>query len=273
MANKLTTLMTIAGSDPMGGAGIQSDIRVGSRMGLHVCSAITAITAQNSKGFTDLCPVAPNILEAQIHAIVEDVIPDAIKIGMLGSVENMKVVSEALKKQRAKEIPVVIDPIFFSTIDEKCLVENGETLSLGKLYNDLLFPYATVITPNLQELNLILSNYTCSSDKIKDLRKNINCKNVIVTNYDSSEEKISDYFFTEKDIFIEKHDKVSCLNLHGTGCCYSTLLGVYLALGYPIRDAFISATNEMSSIIENSCYYRLGKSTYGPLNINNYLHK
>lgn len=274
MSSKIPTLLTIAGSDPMGGAGIQADIRTASSLGLHVLTAITAVTSQNSKSFSRLGVVSGDCLYSQLNAILEDVTPDAIKIGMVGSVENFEVI-ENLLKNLSSEIPVVIDPVLSSSIGNKKLVDNlGSKKQIGDIYKLSIFPYATVITPNEQECKLIggIDNIDLKriSDDPKAYLEKLNVKNAIITGTDPGADELTDILVTPIEVTEKSHSKIDCKNLHGTGCVFSTFIASYLGLGYSLTEAFSLSSERISKIISESSNYSLGISSYGPLNINRY---
>lgn len=250
MPKKLKTLLSIAGSDPVGGAGIQADIKAGTRVGVHVMTVITAVTSQNSKGIQDLGILPNRIVKTQIDSILEDVLPDAVKIGMIGSYENALVIEDFLNTL-SENIPVVIDPVLTASADHNNLFKEE---SLLNFYVDNLFPLATVITPNFKEFNTLNSLKT---------------ESYIITGIED-DENINDILYSPEGKIEISHKKISCINLHGTGCTFSSLLASYLALGYPLNKAFQMASQTIHEIIFDSMDYKLGTSEYGPLNINKY---
>ena len=277
MPQKLTSILSIAGSDPCGCAGIQADIRAGVACGLHVMTAITAITAQNSYGVSYLWAVDHNMLSRQLEAIIEDVTPDAIKIGMIGSIQNGEIISSFIKSFD-HEIPIVIDPVMSASSggDLSSVASKDQMI---KFYQEILFPQATVVTPNLTEADLFL-NYNNKEEKLSNhekaslLLRILNCNSLILKGGHSESEIITDLLADRFDnaitILESSHPKLDCKNLHGSGCCYSSILASYLALGFPLHDAFIKTSKKISDIIAWSCDYSLGNSSYGPLNLNNY---
>lgn len=249
MAERLHSVLSIAGSDPTGGAGIQADIRTGSLMGCHVLTAITAVTAQNSKGVSKIMTVSPGMLREQLDDIIEDVTPNAIKIGMVGSADNIKEIFFFLSRLNS-EMPIVVDPVLKSTAGDFLLNDGSDIL---KAYHRYLFPLATVITPNRYEAEMIGKEYP-----------------MVIKGGDTTESCIEDILTVDGKVLSYRHQKIDSINLHGTGCVYSTLLASYLALGRTLTQAFMDASVKMSEIISRSTGYRLGASGYGPLNINNY---
>ena len=225
---------------------------MGDFLGIHVLTAITAVTAQNSKGISKLGILPPSMLKDQLNAVKEDVIPDAIKIGMIGSIENASVIDSFLSSV-SSDIPVVIDPVLSASADQNHLFSNENILDI---YKNNLFPRATVITPNQDEAPFVLS--------CKDLNA------VILKGGHKSGEIIEDKLLIKGKTLSFTHPKLSCQNLHGTGCVFSTLLACFLASGNSVEDAFYRASEEMTGIIARSDKYLLGRSKYGPLNVNNY---
>lgn len=260
MPSYLKTLLTIAGSDPLGGAGIQCDIRCGSSLGVHVLTAITAVTSQNSTGMVNLGVLDSKILKSQLDAILVDTMPDAIKIGLIGSIENLSVIVDFLNGL-SKNIPVVLDPILKISADHHpSFHPNTSNEYLDSLVKYLI-PLCSLVTPNLEEYEILKSRGGDFPD---------NCKTLITKGGHSGAKEITD-FLISKDLTLEKkHRKVECKNLHGTGCAFSSFLASYLALGYSLKDAFLLTSDKLFEIIENSVNYSLGSSDYGPLNINKY---
>jgi hydroxymethylpyrimidine/phosphomethylpyrimidine kinase len=147
--SKICTVLTIAGSDPIGETGIQSDLKTISAFGLYGMSVITALTAQNTQGIQSVNPVAPEIVAAQLDSIFSDVMPDCVKIGMLAEEEIVEVVAEKLRQYQPKL--VVLDPVMVSARGQELLSEAGRRLMVEKL-----FPMVTVLTPNLPEVKELM---------------------------------------------------------------------------------------------------------------------
>ncbi|MCH5241631.1 MAG: hydroxymethylpyrimidine/phosphomethylpyrimidine kinase [Muribaculaceae bacterium] len=269
MTKKIKSLLSIAGSDPMGGAGIQADIRAGNAMGFHVVTGVTAITVQNSKGIFNVTPIETHILKAQLDKILEDCHPDAIKIGMIGNVSNFIEVGNFLSNVHA-EIPVVIDPVLSVSADGGPLFTGSSRGEIAILYKKYIFPHSTVATPNNSELKALLNKKRINFEDYKEILKACDINNLIVKGGDQLNKVINDNLITYQGVTTFSHPKVKCKNLHGTGCTYSTLLACYLALGNNMYEAYMSTNKKMMEIINNSCQYNLGTSNNGPLNINKY---
>lgn len=269
MSSKLRTLLSIAGSDPTGGAGIQADIRAGISLGLHVMTAVTAVTSQNSKGFYQIGAVPQDLLRSQLNSITKEVKPDAIKIGMIGSIQNIITLSDVLKSLPS-DIPVVIDPVMKASADGNALLNDNDVSSVIGLYKSLLFPYATVVTPNMDEMSLLIDNQQWNKEEPTAILNILHTRGVILKGGHSREFEIEDMLITSDAFFINRHYHLDCKNLHGTGCVYSSILASYLALGYKIEEAFQLTSSKLYKIISLSQNYILGDSNYGPLNINKY---
>ena len=269
MVTPLKTILSIAGSDPTGGAGIQADIRAGNSLGLHVSTVLTAVTAQNSYGVFNLGVVKSELVEEQLSAVFEVVRPDAIKIGMTGSVQNLLAIVSFLKKN-ASDIPIVTDPVLKASADGKTLVNDDNLEKLLEAYRGHLFPISTAVTPNWEELKLLSGLEPLSMLELKRAAKKINVSNLILTGFEINKDVITDLFVGEYMLMEKPKHKLNCQNLHGTGCTFSTLMAAYLALGDPIHIAFSKASEKMEEIISKSCGYKFGNSNYGPLNVNNY---
>lgn len=270
MIRQLKTILSIAASDPMGGAGIQADIKAASIMGLHVVTAVTAVTVQNSKRFYDTGAVSPDILITQLKTIFEDVKPDVIKIGMLGSFENGEIVADFLRKY-CLGIPIVVDPIFSPTVTNNSFYNSIDNAKEYKeLYIDKIFPYALVATPNFKELVTLIDSPLESVHLNVSLLKCLNISSLIVTGLEQEDKTLKDILIERNKIREVKHDKIECENTHGTGCVFSSLLASYLALGNDLEDAFKKTSKQIYEIINMSRNYNLGDSHYGPLNVTNY---
>lgn len=279
MKRELTTILSIAGSDCTGGAGIQADIRAAAANGVFTMTAVTAVTAQNSHGVSAVYPVPPSILEAQLNDILEDVRPDAIKIGMLGSCENGETIARVLKNYRG--IPVVIDPVMSSSAGGDLNSSTGQIL---ELYLSKLFPIATVVTPNLIESELFLKQTTAKggADSIEEfagsLLRLFRSEAVVLKGGHSSGDILTDTLAYRSESGIVRFKtfcsrRISCKNLHGTGCVYSSLLASELAKGRDLSRAFTNASAMIKEFISDSTGYDFGSSDYGPLNTNDYSTK
>ena len=276
MSEKLITLLAIGGSDPCGGAGIQADIRAGVSLGLHIATAITSVTVQNSSGLKKTGQLNSSLLKEQLEAISEDVFPNAVKIGMIGSLENGKVISEFISSL-PDEVPIVVDPVLSASAGGILSSSSLEELML--LYQNDIIPYCTAVTPNIEEGRLFLQFNERKTNKSPEALSSEllgiwNCNAVILKGGHGEDKIITDYIADNFDgvsvISKTSHPRLDCNNLHGTGCVFSSFLASYLALGFPLIEAFMKTSNKMYEVIRRSGNYSFGKTNYGPLNINEY---
>lgn len=231
----MKTVLTIAGSDSSGGAGIQADIKTITMHGCYAMSAVTAITAQNTVGVRAVQVISPDILKDQIDAVFEDIPPDAVKIGMVSTSEQAEVIAGCLKVHRARNI--VLDPVMVAT--------SGAELSGAKTMQTmqtLLFPMAAVITPNIPEAEVLSgigietnSDLCSAACKLHDMYRTA----VLIKggHHIRKQNNANDL------LWIEEHGKWICdsrvdnPNTHGTGCTLSSAIACCLAMGDTLEDA------------------------------------
>ncbi len=244
-------VLSIAGSDSGGGAGIQADLKAFARCGVHGMTAITALTAQNTTGVTGIHPVPPEFIVEQVRAVHADIGVDAVKIGMLGTVEIVRAVREAL--EIVGEVPIVIDPVMVS--------ESGAVLlddaARRAIVHELL-PLATVITPNLPEARVLAGEEARAArggaadepaawarieagdrDDVRDLARalhDLGPQAVVITG--GHRDEIVDVFFDGHDFHSLTGERYPDGAAHGSGCTHSSALAAHLALGYtPLQAA------------------------------------
>lgn len=232
---------TIAASDSGGGAGVQADIKTFFDLGVHGCSAITGITAQNTKGVVELEATNGKLLSSQLQVLAEDLWPDVIKIGVLPSVECVQAVIDLL--QNKKNTFVIYDPVLAPTSGEH--FSDQETLDALRL----LLPYIDLLTPNIPEaerLTGITINGTgtqlSAAEKIRDLGVTA----VLLKGGHSNTDYCQDYFLSHQQSFWLTQEKQDTLHSHGTGCVLSSAIAAFMALGKPLRDAVVLANAYVS---------------------------
>ena len=260
---KYNTVLTIAGSDSGGGAGIQADIKAISAMGCFASSAITAITAQNTLGVDAVHPVPLDILAAQIDAVLSDIGTDAIKIGMLHSAEVVSLVANKIEQYGITN--VVLDPVMVSTSGHRLIeIEAIEVLK------QRLIPLARVITPNLPEAE-ILSGCTITAQQefpqIATLLSHNNRTSVLLKAGHLNGDTLTDYFYNAEDgsMTLLPSKRVDTRNTHGTGCTLSSALAAALARGESLTEAAISAKRYIEQAIITGAKYDIGHG-HGPVN-------
>ena len=258
-----TRVMTIAGSDSGGGAGIQADIKTISALGGFATSAITAITAQNTVGVTAVHPIPLEILDAQINAILADIGTDAVKIGMTHSREVIEIIVNTLNKYNITNI--VVDPVMVATSGDKLIQEEA----IAAL-QELLLPKARIITPNIPEAEILLRKKITSQSQLPEMARELSLnKNVSVFLKAGhlSDDTLTDILYdAESDIIVELTSKrVYSQNTHGTGCTLSSALATELAKGKSITEAAKAAKDYINSAIVSGVNYEIGKG-HGPVN-------
>ena len=260
---KYNTVLTIAGSDSGGGAGIQADIKAISAMGCFASSAITAITAQNTLGVDAVHPVPLDILAAQIDAVLSDIGTDAIKIGMLHSAEVVSLVADKIERYGITN--VVLDPVMVSTSGHKLIEDNAIEIMKNRL-----IPLARVITPNLPEAE-ILSGCTITAQQefpqIATLLSHNNSTSVLLKAGHLNGDTLTDYFYNAEDgsMTLLPSKRVDTRNTHGTGCTLSSALAAALARGESLTEAAISAKRYIEQAIITGAKYDIGHG-HGPVN-------
>jgi hydroxymethylpyrimidine/phosphomethylpyrimidine kinase len=238
---QVPAVLSIAGSDSGGGAGIQADLKAFARCGVHGMTAITAITAQNTVGVEAVEAVPPEMILAQVGAVAEDIGVDAVKVGMLGTVETVDAVVEALGL--VGEVPVVLDPVMVSESGAVLLDADARAALVERL-----LPLATVVTPNIPEA-MALSG-AGERDSQEDLAREVLAlgpRAVVVTGGHS--ERLVDLFFDGREsaeIVGERHSSGAA---HGSGCTHSSALAAFLAHGQTPLEAARKAREIASAAV------------------------
>jgi hydroxymethylpyrimidine/phosphomethylpyrimidine kinase len=225
-------LLTIAGSDSGGGAGIQADLKAFARCGAHGMSAITAITAQNTVAVTDVYPLPREAIVAQVRAVAEDIGVDAVKIGMLGTSETIAAVEQAL--DLIGDVPIVLDPVMVAESGARLLDEDAEDALRRRL-----LPRVTVVTPNLPEARALAEGGRAAANtEPADLARAIHAlgpANVVVTG--GHREQAIDTFFDGERLVELPGERYPEGAAHGSGCTHSSALAAHLALGLDPLEA------------------------------------
>ena len=254
----MKTALTIAGSDSCGGAGIQADIKTMTMNGVYAMSAVTALTAQNTTGVRAIVNSTPEILKAQIDAVFEDIYPDAVKIGMVSSVELIKVIAERLIFFGAKNI--VVDPVMVATSGSS-LIGDG---AVDALKNKLL-PLARVITPNIPEAEVLSGIKILTPDDMikaaKIISDEFGC--AVLCKGGHSLNDANDLLYEKGDYKWFKGRRIDNPNTHGTGCTLSSAIASYLARGFDLSTSIIKAKEYITGALLDML--DLGKGS-GPLN-------
>lgn len=254
----MKNVLTIAGSDSCGGAGIQADLKTFSALGTYGMSVITAVTAQNTKGVVDVREMDIDIVREQIECLFEDIEIHGIKIGMVSSIEIIDEIGKCLKNRNAKNI--ILDPVMVSK--SGCHLLNPE--AKDKLIK-VLFPLSLIVTPNLFEAEVITGTKIETLEQMENAAKDIyamGAANVVVKGGHLSGDAIDVLYDGEGFKYI-KGTRIETKNTHGTGCTFSSAITAYVAKGYSIYDSVKLAKEYINGAIENSI--ELGKGV-GPTN-------
>ncbi|MDR2955685.1 MAG: bifunctional hydroxymethylpyrimidine kinase/phosphomethylpyrimidine kinase [Prevotella sp.] len=254
--------LSIAGSDPSGGAGIQADLKTFSACGCYGATVIVAVVDENTIGVTDVHPIPVPFVSGQIKSVLDDIGADAIKIGMLHSSELILSVKETLSKYDIKNI--VLDPVMVATSGDKLLQDEA----IETLKNELI-PFVRVITPNIPEAEILLGKKIHSQNElpaiVKDLSFGGKVSVLLKAGHLTEEELIDVFYNAETDEVIKLISRrIHTKNTHGTGCTFSSAIAAFLAHGLPLNDAIRHAKDYMNKAIIAGVEYEIGKG-HGPV--------
>ena len=263
MKKKYSRVLTIAGSDSGGGAGIQADIKTISAMGCFATSAITAITIQNTIGVQAVHPVPLHILAGQIDAVLSDIGADAIKIGMLHSAAVVKIVAEKIGEYGIRN--VVLDPVMVSTSGHRLIEVNAV-----EVIKEQLLPLARVVTPNVPEAEILIGRSIsgeCDFQKVaKELSDRYGVSVLLKAGHLSGDTLTDCFYHAEDDSFVWLPSKrVETKNTHGTGCTLSSAFAAALAKGMDLTTAAQTAKRYIGQAILSGAEYEIGHG-HGPVN-------
>lgn len=259
--HRYARVLSIAGSDSGGGAGIQADLKTFAALGCYGMTAITALTAQNTQGVTGIYPVPPEFLKAQLQAVIEDIGVDAVKIGMLHSPEIVRVVAWAIREYGLKR--VVLDPVMVATSGDRLI--QAETVDILRAE---LFPLVDVITPNLDEAALLLGrdlpDASALDEAAEDLRLQ-GARAVLLKGGHLRGEAVVDVLAEPGHPLLHlRSERIASRNVHGTGCTLSSAIAAHLALGLPLREAVQQARSYILDAIRGGAAVQTGRG-HGPL--------
>lgn len=251
-------VLTIAGSDSSGGAGIQADLKTMLAHGVFGMSAVTALTAQNTTGVRMVQEASPEFLAAEIDAVFEDIRPDAVKIGMVSSAALIRVIVERLHAHKAEHI--VVDPVMVATSGAK-LLQDSASLALQQE----LFPLAEVITPNIPELSALTGLTVDSRETMVQAARSLHAAAgvSVLAKGGHFGEDASDLLITADEEKWFAAPRIDNPNTHGTGCTLSSAIASNLAKGFPLTEAVGLAKSYLTGALLSGL--NLGKGS-GPLN-------
>ena len=267
---QIPKVLTIAGSDSGGGAGLQADLKVITALGGYGMSVITAITAQNTLGVTRIQDIDLDVIDAQIDAVISDIGVDIVKIGMLASPQIVRTVAKALRRHGVRRI--VLDPVLRATSGASL---GGDDTAQAIMTE--LFPMASLITPNMEEASLLLGRDISGPDDFKMAAQQLLAMGpqaVLIKggHLDATHTQITDFLMwkalEDDQVVIKekefKHYRVNTLNTHGTGCSLASAIATYLADGHDLSHAVAKAIAYVEAGLEAGRFLSIGEGP-GPL--------
>lgn len=255
-------VLSIAGSDPSGGAGIQADLKTISACGCFATTVVTAIVDENTVGVFGVHPVPVEFVKGQIKSVLDDIGTDAVKIGMLHSPELIRAVKDTLSPYGI--LNSVLDPVMVATSGDKLLQDEA----ISTLKNELI-PMMRVITPNIPEAEILsgkkISRQTDLPLVVRDLSCNGTVSVLLKAGHLSEDELVDVFYNAETDEIIElRSQRIATRNTHGTGCTFSSAVASFLAKQLPLNDAIRSAKEYINQAIIEGSAYEIGKG-HGPV--------
>ena len=263
-------VLTIAGSDSSGGAGIQADLKTFSALGVYGATAITAITAQNTLGVKSQFALDPKLVYEQIIAVIEDLNPSVVKIGMLSNEKIVETVAKALSHYKLK---IILDPVIVSSSGHRLLsLEAQETIK------ERLLPMSELITPNIPEI-IALTGMPVSTfeekEKAADYLLNLGVKSVLLKGGHEEGEIKTDFLFSRECKKTQSQspcqsqkfssETIETNNIHGTGCTLSSAIAAFVARGLSLEDSISEAKKYVTEAIRNAADIKIGHG-FGPVN-------
>ncbi len=262
---KYNIALTIAGSDPSGGAGMQADLKTFSALGVYGASAIVALVDENTQGVYGVHPVPPQFVAGQIRSVIDDIGADAVKIGMLHDSELIVTVADTLALYPHIR-NIVLDPVMVATSGDHLLQHDAvDTL------RRVLIPRSRIITPNIPEASLLLGQTIDHNDQLRDaavaLSEAAGGVSVMLKAGHLDCDCLTDIFYNAETDEIEELSapRIATVNTHGTGCTLSSAIAACLARGAGLKDAVSHAKLYLSKAIQSGAAYLIGKG-HGPVN-------
>lgn len=256
------SVLTIAGFDGSGGAGIQADIKTFSALGCYATSVLTALPVQNTQGVRKIYPVSMEAVADQLEAVLDDIFPKAIKIGMVHTPQLVEVIINTLKKY--PKVPIVFDPVMVATSGHRLIKEETITTIIEKL-----FPIADIITPNMDEAAILAGMEVKTLHEMLAAGEQIlkyGCKNILLKGGHQETSRITSLLISENQKVISyETEKFITDNTHGSGCTLSSAIAAYMARGENLKDAVAKAQEYVFEAIKNGKDAITGKGN-GPLN-------
>ena len=252
-------ILIIAGSDSSGGAGIQADIKTVTALGSYAMTAITAVTSQNTTGVKSIKSITPLEISKQIEFTSKDIKPDAVKIGMLHSVEVINAVLKSLNKISVKKI--ILDPVMVAKGGAKLIDDSSIKVLKSKLIKKV-----SLITPNIPEAEILTKVKISSTDDMIHAGRilmSLGAKNVLIKGGHLKSRIMQDIFLSKNEISIFKNKKINTKNTHGTGCTLSSAIATYYSCGKTLKKSCEMAIKYVNHSIGTGLRYGKG---HGPIN-------
>ncbi len=241
-------MLSIAGSDPSGGAGIQADLKTFAALGVYGMAALTALTAQNTVAVTGVYEVPPEFIAAQIDAVFADIVPDAVKTGMLGSAAIVRVVAEKARQYSFRNL--VVDPVMVAKSGDRLLREDAV-----RAVREELLPLAFVVTPNLPEAAALVGFEVATLGDMHRAARAIlklGARNVVVKGGHLPGDTVTDCLLHGDKFYDFSGPRIETQNTHGTGCTFASAIASYLAKDFPIVDAVGHARHYLTRALEEA---------------------
>lgn len=237
-------VLTIAGSDCSGGAGIQADIKTMQANGVYAMSAVTALTAQNTTGVYGIMESSPEFLESQLDCVFEDIFPDAVKIGMVSSVPLIQVIGDSLRKWKASNI--VVDPVMVSTSGSRLLREDAQAALMERL-----LPLASVITPNIPEAEVLTGRSITGEAQMEEAARRLGemYPGAVLIKGGHQVSDANDLLYDRGRLVWLRGERIDNPNTHGTGCTLSSAIASNLAKGFPMEESIRRAKAYISGAL------------------------
>ena len=255
-------VFSISGSDSIGGAGAQADIKTASALGVYAASAVTAITVRNTRGLKSIHRVPQESIKEQIEAVMEDIIPDIVKLGLLNDIETIRTVSDCVRKYHPGYVvydPIILDPDGLRFMPDEVI----------KVIEQELLPFVNLVVLNRREVELLTGMKVNCLKSIKQAAEELNKKHrisvVIKGGNLCDKNKVCDILRTPADEeWVFSSDRINSTNTHGAGCTFSAGIAAYLALGHKINEAVENALDYVKGTIDHGKDVFLG-SGEGPV--------
>src|SRR5690625_5129503 len=256
--SRISCSLTIAGTDPTGGAGIQADLKTFQELQSYGMSVITSVVAQNTTGVQDIHHIPLHMIEKQLDSVLSDMPVHALKTGMIANIDMMEIIKDKIS---GKNIPFVIDPVMVATSGDTLISDDARDY-----LRDYLIPLCTVITPNLPEAEFLTEMNIDNEEKMEEAAK------IIVHDFGATAALVKgghldgdaiDFLYDGNQIYTFSEKRVDTINTHGTGCTYSAAITAYLSHGLSLYNAVEKGKHFVTEAIKQS--FDLGKGN-GPTN-------